>query len=235
MKWQCALLQRWLPEYPDGDLPAFWQRRLKSHLEHCPACRQELAALREVVAAIKAAPVTEPSPEFWTEFSRELHLKLAQVSHEIQAAPQAPRPWWGKLPYILGAPALAILALWLVTYFTNPERPALAPQPQVATQEAPPQAVAPPKVAAVPQAERAQTPAVAEVPKGAAQEIFSYATLENNSLAAETEDDLDVSSWDLDAELSGMTDEEKEAFLKKLHQHQKDGSWLARFSAVSWA
>ena len=146
MKWQCALLQRWLPEYPDGDLPAFWQRRLKSHLEHCPACRQELAALREVVAAIKAAPVTEPSPEFWTEFSRELHLKLAQVSHEIQAAPQAPRPWWGKLPYILGAPALAILALWLVTYFTNPERPALAPQPQVATQEAPPQAVAPPKV-----------------------------------------------------------------------------------------
>jgi hypothetical protein len=235
MKWQCALLQRWLPEYPDGDLPAFWQRRLKSHLEHCPACRQELAALREVVAAIKAAPVTEPSPEFWTEFSRELHLKLAQVSHEIQAAPQAPRPWWGKLPYILGAPALAILALWLVTYFTNPERPALAPQPQVATQEAPPQAVAPPKVAAVPQAERAQTPAVAEVPKGAAQEIFSYATLEDNSLAAETEDDLDVSSWDLDAVLAGMTDQEKETFLKKLHQKKKDGSCLEKSFSIALA
>jgi len=235
MKWQCALLQRWLPEYPDGDLPAFWQRRLKSHLEHCPACRQELAALREVVAAIKAAPVTEPSPEFWTEFSRELHLKLAQVSHEIQAAPQAPRPWWGKLPYILGAPALAILALWLVTYFTNPERPALAPQPQVATQEAPPQAVAPPKVAAVPQAERTQTPAVAEVPKGAAQEIFSYATLENNSLAAETEDDLDVSSWDLDAVLAGMSDQEKETFLKKLHQKKKDGSCLEKSFSIALA
>lgn len=236
MKWQCALLQRWLPEYPDGDLPAFWQRRLKSHLEHCPACRQELAALREVVAAIKAAPVTEPSPEFWAGFSRELHLKLAQVSHEIQAAPEAPRPWWGKLPYILGAPALAILALWLVTYFTNPERPALAPQPQVATQEAPPKALEPPKVAeagrapaapkvaATPRAERAQIPAVAEFPKGAAPESFSYATLEDNGLAAE--DDLDVSSWDLDSVLAGMTDQEKEIFLKKLHQNKKDGSCL---------
>ncbi len=165
MKWQCALLQRWLPEYPDGDLPAFWQRRLKSHLEHCPACRQELAALREVVAAIKAAPVTEPSPEFWTEFSRELHLKLAQVSHEIQAAPEAPRPWWGKLPYILGAPALAILALWLVTYFTNPERPALAPQPQVATQEAPPKALEPPKVAEAGRAPAAPKVAATPGPK----------------------------------------------------------------------
>ncbi len=91
--WQCALLQRWLPEYPDGDLPAFWKRRLDSHLEHCPKCRQELAALREVVAAIKAAPVVEPEPEFWSEFSRELHLKLARVAHEVQESPAAAKPW----------------------------------------------------------------------------------------------------------------------------------------------
>ena len=45
MKWQCALLQRWLPEYPDGDLPAFWKGRLQAHLAHCPACREMRARL----------------------------------------------------------------------------------------------------------------------------------------------------------------------------------------------
>ena len=54
MKWQCALLQRWLPEYPDGDLPALGKRWLKSHVARCSACRQELAELREMVAAIEA-------------------------------------------------------------------------------------------------------------------------------------------------------------------------------------
>lgn len=52
MKWQCALLKRWLPEYPDGDLPAFWRGRLQGHLEHCAACRRELSELRATVAAL---------------------------------------------------------------------------------------------------------------------------------------------------------------------------------------
>ena len=60
MKWQCALLQRWLPEYPDGDLPGWGKRWLKAHVAQCPACRQELAGLREVVRAIQAAPLGEP-------------------------------------------------------------------------------------------------------------------------------------------------------------------------------
>ena len=60
MKWQCTLLQRWLPEYPEGDLPAFWRGRLKAHLERCPVCREELATLREAVEAMQAAPVADP-------------------------------------------------------------------------------------------------------------------------------------------------------------------------------
>ena len=87
MKWQCALLKRWLPEYPDGDLPAWGKRWLKSHVPGCPACRQELAELRQVIAALEAAPVADPAPEFWGEFSRDLHLKLVQAAQEGQAAP----------------------------------------------------------------------------------------------------------------------------------------------------
>ncbi|OGR09210.1 MAG: hypothetical protein A3K23_04455 [Desulfobacca sp. RBG_16_58_9] len=246
-------MQRWLPEYPDGDLPAFWKGRLKSHLGHCPACRRELAALKEVVAAIKAAPVAEPGPEFWMEFSRDLHLKLARVAHETQqAAPETPRIslWWSRLPYLLGAPALAVLLLWVGTYITNPERPALAPPPQVAQKAAPtngepaqPAALAKskaapppaetPRVAEAPKAERAQTPAVAQAPLGAAAEQYLYATLDDNG--AWPDDDLDFPSGDLDAILAGMTDQEKEHFLKNLQQKKKDGSCLESSSFISLA
>ena len=37
MKVQCALLQRWLPEYPDGDLSVFWRGRLQAHLSAAPS------------------------------------------------------------------------------------------------------------------------------------------------------------------------------------------------------
>lgn len=218
MKWQCALLQRWLPEYPDGDLPAFWKARLRSHLEHCGNCRQELAALQGVVEAIKASPVADPGPEFWGEFSRELHLKLAQAAQESQAAPEAGGWKFSRIGYILGVPALAVLLLWAITYIRNPERPVLTPQPQVAQQGAP----AP-----------AEGGKVAEAPKPPAPEQFTYVTMENNGVAPD--EDQDLSSWDLDSVLSGMTEQEKEAFLKKLHYQKKDGSCLERFSSVYWA
>ncbi len=90
MKWRCALLQRRLPEYLDGELPGFWRRLLKAHLEVCPQCHQELEALAQVVQALKAAPVADPGPEFWAEFNRELHLKLAQTAHAAAETTPAP-------------------------------------------------------------------------------------------------------------------------------------------------
>lgn len=246
MGWHCALLQRWLPEYPDGDLPAFWKRRLQSHLERCSECRRELAALQEVVAAIKAAPVAEPEPEFWTEFSRELHLKLARAAHDIKdAPPAASRLWWSRLPYLLGAPALAVLALVMITYFSSPEAPILAPKPQMAEESAPtpamkasrvaeaPKSLEAPKVAAVPQAEGTRTPAVAEAPLGAASDQFSLATLDNNGTSPE--DDPDIFSGDLDSVLAGMNDQEKENFLKKMSQKKEDGSCLESSLSISLA
>ena len=123
MKWQCALLQRWLPEYPDGDLPAWGKRWLKSHVARCSACQQELGELREVVATIEATPVADPQPEFWHEFSREMHLKLVQAAQEGQAAPDAASPRWFRLPYLLGAPVLAVLLLYVAVHLTGPGAP----------------------------------------------------------------------------------------------------------------
>ena len=123
MKWQCALLKRWLPEYPDGDLPAWGKRWLKSHVPGCSACRQELAELRQVIAAIEATPVADPAPEFWGEFSRDLHLKLVQAAQEGQAAPAATSSRWFRLPYLLGAPAMAALLLYVAVQLTGPGAP----------------------------------------------------------------------------------------------------------------
>jgi anti-sigma factor RsiW len=233
MRWRCTLLQRWLPEYPDGDLPAFWKARLARHLEHCPTCRQELAALREVVEVIKTAPVPDPGPEFWAQFSRELHVKLAQVAHQAETVPAAPASKRFKLPYLLGASALALLLLWAVTHFSNPERPTLVPPPRMAQKAAPATGTAPqmaqaPKSKASP-ATRAVTPA----PEPSDQ--VTYVTLDEAAGLAADDLEMDISGWDLDAELAGMTDREKEMFLKKLHQREGDGSCLKKYSCVFWA
>lgn len=233
MRWGCTLLQRWLPEYPDGDLPAFWKTRLRRHLEHCATCRQELAALKEVVEAIKATPVADPGPEFWAQFSRELHVKLAQAAHTAETAPEPPGPRRFKLPYLLGAPVLALLILWAAVHFSTPERPAPIPQPPMAHKAAP-QPEAAPRVAQAPKGKAA--PAVPPTDyRPTPSDEFAYVALENAADMPEEVVDLDISGWDLDAELAGMTDREKEIFLKKLHQRERDGSCLKRFSCIFWA
>ncbi len=123
MKWECALLQKWLPEYPDGDLPSWGKRWLKFHLARCSACQHELGELREVVATIEATPVADPPSEFWHEFSREMHLKLVQAAQEGQAAPVAASRRWFRLPYLLGAPAVAALLLYVAVQLTGPGAP----------------------------------------------------------------------------------------------------------------
>lgn len=241
MKWQCALLKRWLPEYPDGDLPAWRKRWLGSHVPGCSACRQELAELRQVIAALEATPVAVPAPEFWGEFSRDLHLKLVQAAQEGQAAPGATRSRWLRLPYLVGAPALAVLLLYVAVQLTGPGAPIQnqavvmhRPTPAPVQDQAPVKRESAAKMAAVPQkaaapaAEVAATPALPMEPM---EQIVTAAMEEGAPLPAE---EVDISGWDLDAELAGMTDREKNVFLNNMHQRKKDGSCVEGFSFCSW-
>jgi hypothetical protein len=241
MKWQCALLKRWLPEYPDGDLPAWGKRWLKSHVPGCSACRQELAELRQVIAAIEATPLTDPAPEFWGEFSRDLHLKLVQAAQEDQAAPASTNSRWFRLPYILGAPALAAFLVYVAVQFTGPgapiqnqamvmHSPGPPPRPEQALEKR--QSAA--KMAAVPQiapASPVEGSAAPAPPMGQMEQFVPVALEEGAPLP---EEEVDLSGWDLDAELAGMTDQEKNVFLNKLHQRKKDGSCVEGFSFCSW-
>jgi anti-sigma factor RsiW len=224
MRWQCALLQRWLPEYPDGELPAWGKRWFKSHMASCPACRQELAGLRKVVAAIEATPVPDPAAEFWGEFSRDMHLKLVQAAQGGVAAPVSASPRRFRLSYLLGAPALAVLLVWVAVQLTGPGNP-VPEQALIERQEAA-------KLAAVPQRAPAPPTGVVAAPAPGMEQFATVALEEGVALPVE---EVDISGMDLDSELAGMTDQEKERFLKKLHQHEKDGSWVEGFSFCSWA
>jgi hypothetical protein len=232
MSWQCTLLQRWLPEYPDGDLPAFWRGRLKAHLDRCPACRADLAEMREVEQAIQEMPAADPGPEFWTEFSREMHLKLVQADQAGQMAPAPRSVWWSRLPYLVGAPGLAALLIWVGVSYLQPGRPGLAPTAQRAYKEMPSKP-APAAMARKPRP--APSPAL---PPSDEDQNFIYASKhlggDKSAKRGEDlglEDDLD----DLDETLAGMTPQEKEAFLKKLSGHKRDGSCIRSFSTVYWA
>jgi anti-sigma factor RsiW len=221
MKWQCALLQRWLPDYPDGDLPAWGKRWLEAHVARCSACRQELAVLQVMVGSIKAAPLADPGEEFWGEFSREMHLKLVQATTEAQPAPAPPRSRPFRLPYLVGASALAIVLVWVAVQLTGPGTPvrnlARVKPPEVSKMAAvPARAVAPP------------------TETGAASVMEEFVPVSLEAGAALPGDDVDISGWDLDSELAGMTSQEKEIFLHKLGQRQKDGSCILGSFSSSW-
>jgi hypothetical protein len=189
----------------------------------CPACRQELAELREVVTAIQATPLGDPEPEFWDDFSREMHLKLAQAAYQGQRAPAPFNRRWFRLPYLLGAPVLAVLLLWVAAQLTGPGGP--VPNRGLVKREAPAE------MTAVPQRAPAPPAGLAATRVGEVEQFMPVALEEGAALPAE---DVDISGWDLDSELAGMTDQEKETFLKKMHQRAKDGSCLEKYSLCSW-
>ena len=135
---------------------------------------------------------------------------------------------WFKLPYLVGAPALAVLLVWVAVHLTGPGTPvqnqALV-KPEVMQERALKMATAPQRAPAPP------APKVAAVPVGEVEQFVPVALEEGANLPAE---EVDISGWDLDSELAGMTDQEKETFLKKMHQRAKDGSCLEKYSLCSW-
>jgi hypothetical protein len=205
------------------------------HLERCPTCREELAALKEVEATLQGAPLADPGPEFWTEFSRQMHLKLVQADQAGQMAPMPRSPWWGRLPYLVGAPALAGLLIWLAVGYLNQQRSGPGPTAQMAKSA--------PSATTVPVTEMAKEKGAAPAAKMAAApqalppsdetKNFIYASQRNGHGGEEIAPDEELD--DLEATLAGMTPQERDAFLKKLSQHEKDGSCLRKFSAIAFA
>ncbi len=242
MTWRCALIQRRLPDYPDGDLSPFWKRQVAAHLEVCPDCRRELEELTEVVRLYQSHPLPDPGPAFWQDFERELHVKLAQVNQTPE-----PTPWRLRLPhYIVGATALAgilVLAVYLGPFTGPSATPQLAhrqektkvteaplPQREHRAQRATVAAPAPPsptmaQPAAMAPADKSEAPPVRFAqpePPPAEEAEYSLAAGKFGAAgrkATEEEGfwlDNDILSWDVDAVVADLSREEREDLRKRL-------------------
>lgn len=80
----------------------------RTHVESCPECRTEAAALSAILGTARRVEVPEPSPLFWNQFSRRVHDAIA-------AEPQrAPLAGWLRWPVLVPISGLALLVLALV-------------------------------------------------------------------------------------------------------------------------
>jgi hypothetical protein len=84
------------------------------HLSVCDRCRRELTDVRAAMSAARGADVPEPSPLFWTQFSR-------RVGDALAAEPVAQRRWfkWTQPRVFVPVSALALAAI-VVAVMLNP-------------------------------------------------------------------------------------------------------------------
>lgn len=238
MKWVCALVQRRLPDYPDGDLTPFGKRRVAAHLAVCPDCRREWEELKEVVNLYESHPLSEPAPAFWEEFNRELHLKLARVNQ----AP-SPEPRRFRLPqYVLGAAALAgivTVAVYLAPLAGISPAPRVAqrqegaPAPVAAVPPAAPEGLKMRSMSPVPPAPVAKeaapaAPALLAKPEAAPAAESDYSLAAGKTGAARESrpeknglwPDDDFLSWDVDAAVADLSRPERETLKKTLESRE---------------
>jgi hypothetical protein len=212
-----------------------------AHLEVCPECRRELEEITRVVSLYQDHPLPDPGPEFWQDFNRELHLKLAQVNQAPEAAPRRLR-----LPhYLMGATAAMVATLALAVYLGPFSETASKPQsakrqPEVAARamalhRKPPQArtavapaPAPPSPAAVkmgalppsPQALADKMAKSVAPPAEEPQYSLAAGTLNANQKAAAEAEKLlsedDVLDWDVDSAVAGLSREQQQRLKSKL-------------------
>ena len=89
------------------------------HLDECPQCRADVAALAETARQVELSDVPEPSPLFWDH-------QAARIAEGVAAEPARPRSWLPRLAWG-GAVAVAIVA-GLVVFVPHRVPPGAAAQ-----------------------------------------------------------------------------------------------------------
>lgn len=102
------------------------------HLASCEACRQQLADLRAMMAAVAEVDVPEPSPLYWDHLS-------ARVKETVAAEPPAAWNWWlrAALPFALATAVAVAIAFVMTTRLIAPHH---EPAPTTAFNALPPPA-----------------------------------------------------------------------------------------------
>lgn len=94
----CERTER-VAEYVLRALPASEQSALETHIEQCPACRQELDALRPVVDAFADWPIDilRPPTPLWSRLARRIALDAEGESSAVPEAGWPDEPEWNQV------------------------------------------------------------------------------------------------------------------------------------------
>ncbi len=104
----------------------------RTHLEQCPLCRADVAALAETARDLRSSDVPEPSPLFWDH-------QAARIAEAVAAEPTRPAPW---LPRLLWGGAVAAAGVAGLIVFVPHRVPSDVPAPSAMTAVAPSEASA---------------------------------------------------------------------------------------------
>jgi hypothetical protein len=141
----CARISDDLSALMDGELDAEREQQVRAHLERCASCSAQLAALREVDAALRALP-DRPLPE-----AVEANMQAILHRARIVRSPSRPPPPNPRVPLYIGGGVLGLAAaLILLLYLTSsrePVRIAEAPLPLPPTTIERPAAAEPEEIA----------------------------------------------------------------------------------------
>jgi anti-sigma factor RsiW len=105
-----------LDDYVDEALPAAERTAVDAHLTACAECRELVAGLRSVVAAVSTLKPVEPPPAAWKRIERTVRRDNAE----------ARTPWW---PWLAAAAVLVlatVAGLRLAGVWHQPSPPDLA-------------------------------------------------------------------------------------------------------------
>ena len=115
--------------YHDGE--AAGREMISTHLRDCPECRQELARIDALLAAIHNLPVPEPGPDYgqrvWQQIAPRLQQRRAHWWDSLFTESR-PMPWLAPRRWVaLGAVAALILAAFIAGRVSTPRKPGPAP------------------------------------------------------------------------------------------------------------
>ena len=74
----CKQLQQCIDDYLDGALPAGELRLAEQHMADCSHCQAEVSQIQELRHALRALPITAPSPDFAGRILNVAHKRQQQ-------------------------------------------------------------------------------------------------------------------------------------------------------------
>jgi len=109
---RCHRVQKLLPDYIGDELSLRKRERVEQHLEACPDCRAELAALQGVWAGLAHQPLPQKGEEFWGTFTTGVMRKIKK-KRLIPAEEKSPLsfPGWKVLLPAAGVAVLIIVGV----------------------------------------------------------------------------------------------------------------------------